>query len=156
MLLIDLLAVLLLPCIGAQNVARYRPLLHYSPSSNWMNDPNGLVFYDGEWHLFYQHYPHEPKAKNIHWGHAVSNDLISWTELPIALTPEDEQVGIWSGSAVIDWNNVTGFQRDTTVHPMIAIYTWQKRGWQEQRMAYSVDRGPSVEDRHCDERKSSF
>lgn len=132
---------LVLPVILAQSLEQFRPVVHYSPKQNWMNDPNGLVYYDGEWHLFYQHYPREAKAKNIHWGHAVSQDLIRWTELPIALTPEDETVGIWSGSAVIDWKNVTGFQREETVHPMIAIYTWQKRGWQEQHMSYSLDKG---------------
>ncbi len=119
----------------------HRPLVHFSPKKNWMNDPNGLVYYDGEWHLFYQHYPQEPEAKNIHWGHAVSKDLIKWNELSIAIEPEDELVGIWSGSVVIDWKNVTGFQKDITIHPMIAIYTWQKQGWQEQHMAYSLDRG---------------
>ena len=95
---------------------QYRPLIHYSPKINWMNDPNGLVYYDGEWHLFYQHYPREPIAKNIHWGHAVSEDLITWTELPIAITPEDEEVGIWSGSVVIDRMNITGFQKVPTAH----------------------------------------
>jgi fructan beta-fructosidase len=67
--------------------------------------------------------------------------LITWNELPIAIAPEDEEVSIWSGSVVIDWKNVTGFQKDPGMHPMIAIYTWEKRGWQEQHMAYSVDRG---------------
>lgn len=119
----------------------HRPLVHFSPKKNWMNDPNGLVYYDGEWHLFYQYYPLEPKPLNIHWGHAVSKDLIIWDELPIAIKPEDEEVGIWSGSVVIDWKNVTGFQKDPTTHPMIAIYTWQKQRWQEQHMAYSLDHG---------------
>ena len=119
----------------------HRPLVHFSPKMNWMNDPNGLVYYASEWHLFYQHYPKEPISINMHWGHAVSKDLIIWDELPIAIAPEDDEVGIWSGSVVIDWKNVTGFQKDSTIHPMIAIYTWQKRGWQEQHMAYSVDRG---------------
>jgi sucrose-6-phosphate hydrolase SacC (GH32 family) len=106
-----------------------------------MNDPNGLVYYDHEWHLFFQYYPREPVPKNIHWGHAISKDLVIWNELPIAITPENEEDGIWSGSVVIDWKNVTGFQKDTSIHPMIAIYTWQKKGWQEQHLAYSVDRG---------------
>ena len=119
----------------------FRPQVHFSPRKNWMNDPNGLVYFDGEWHLFFQHYPYEAKAKNIHWGHAVSRDLIHWDELPIALTPEDEHVGIWSGSAVIDWRNQTGFQQDKDRSVMIAIYTWQKRGWQEQHLAFSRDRG---------------
>ena len=123
---------------------QYRPLIHYTPKSNWMNDPNGLVFYDGEWHLFYQHYPREAKAKNIHWGHAVSQDLVRWKELSIALIPEDELIGLWSGSAVIDWKNQTGVQLDSSIDPMIAIFTWQKRGWQEQHMAFSLDRGESL------------
>ncbi|CAF1243227.1 unnamed protein product [Rotaria sp. Silwood1] len=106
-----------------------------------MNDPNGLVHYDGEWHLFYQHYPHQPRPMNIHWGHAVSKDLITWIDLPIAIKPEDEKVGIWSGSVVIDLKNVTGYQRETTIHTMIAIYTCAKLQWQEQHMAYSLDRG---------------
>ncbi|CAF1504698.1 unnamed protein product [Rotaria sordida] len=106
-----------------------------------MNDPNGLVYYDGEWHLFYQHYPYESKPLNIHWGHAISKDLITWIELPIAIKPENKDVGIWSGSVIIDWKNITGFQNETTIHPMIAIYTWQKLKWQEQHMAYSLDRG---------------
>jgi fructan beta-fructosidase len=108
---------------------------------NWMNDPNGLVYYDGEWHLFFQHYPREPMSKNMHWGHAVSKDLINWTELPIAIKPEDDSVDIWSGSVVIDWKNITGYQKDTNVHPMVAIYTWQKQGRQDQHMAYSIDKG---------------
>ena len=135
------ITIVALSTILCQPLQQYRPLVHYTPTMNWMNDPNGLIYYDREWHLFYQHYPREPRATNIHWGHAVSKDLIDWTEMPIALTPEDETVGIWSGSAVIDWNNVTGFQQENTIHPMIAIYTWQKRGWQEQHMAYSLDRG---------------
>ena len=113
-----------------------------------MNDPNGLVYFDGEWHLFFQHYPYEAKAKNIHWGHAVSRDLIRWDELPIALTPEDEQVGIWSGSAVIDWHNKTGFQQENDRPVMIAVYTWQKRGWQEQHLAFSRDRGEQRDEEH--------
>ena len=81
---------------------------------------------------------------NMHWGHSVSEDLIAWTELPIAIEPEDDVVGIWSGSVVIDWKNTTGFQKNMSIHPMIAIYTWQKQRWQEQHMAYSLDRGKST------------
>ena len=81
---------------------------------------------------------------NMHWGHSVSEDLIAWTELPIAIEPEDDVVGIWSGSVIIDWKNTTGFQKNTSVHPMIAIYTWQKQRWQEQHMAYCLDRGKSI------------
>ena len=127
--------------LSSNEEENFRPQLHYSPRNHWMNDPNGLVHFDGEWHLFYQHYPYEAKAKNIHWGHAVSEDLIHWNELPIALRPENDRVGLWSGSAVIDWRNQTGFQQKNDEPAMIAVYTWQNRGWQEQHMAFSLDRG---------------
>lgn len=127
--------------VSIQCDEQFRPQLHFSPEKHWMNDPNGLIYFDGEWHLFFQHYPYESKAKNIHWGHAVSKDLIHWTELPIALTPENDLVGLWSGSAVIDWRNQTGFQREKDRPVLILVYTWQKRGWQEQHMAFSLDRG---------------
>ncbi|CAF1107123.1 unnamed protein product [Adineta steineri] len=120
---------------------QHRPLIHFSPKKNWINDPNGLVYYDTEWHLFYQYYPKAPMSINMHWGHAVSKDLITWNELLIAIPPEDDIAGIWSGSVVIDWKNITGFQKNTNIHPMIAIYTWQYQRWQEQHMAYSLDKG---------------
>jgi sucrose-6-phosphate hydrolase SacC (GH32 family) len=101
-----------------------------------MNDPNGLVYYDGEYHLFYQHNPDDTVWGPMHWGHAVSTDLIHWQHLPIALFPDD--VGnIFSGSAVIDWENTAGFGEEA----MVAIFTHENSGRQMQSLAYSTDRG---------------
>lgn len=76
-----------------------RPRAHYTPPAWWMNDPNGLVFFNDLWHLFYQYQPNSPPGK--HWGHAVSRDLIGWEDWPVALWP-DELGEIWSGSCVVD------------------------------------------------------
>ncbi|MEO0473769.1 MAG: glycoside hydrolase family 32 protein, partial [Bacteroidota bacterium] len=128
---------------------KHRPQFHFSPQEKWMNDPNGMVFYDGEYHLFYQYYPKNTVWGPMHWGHTVSTDLVHWEHLPIALAP-DELGYIFSGSAVIDWNNTTGFQ--TGEHPpMIAIFTHhlaegEKAGrddYQVQSIAYSLDKGRS-------------
>lgn len=80
----------------------HRPAYHVSPSVNWMNDPNGLIFYKGEYHLFYQHNPFSPQWGNIHWAHCKSKDLIHWEQLPIALAPSEDydKDGCFSGSAV--------------------------------------------------------
>ena len=101
---------------------KYRPQLHFSPESNWMNDPNGMVYYEGEYHLFYQHYPKNTNWGPMHWGHAVSKDLIHWENLPIALYPDNNGY-IFSGSAIIDWKNKSGLGKDG-IPPMIAIYTY--------------------------------
>ncbi|WP_342249160.1 glycoside hydrolase family 32 protein [Sphingomonas sp. OTU376] len=125
---------------GAQQ-ADVRPGYHFAPARNWMNDPNGLVYYDGEYHLFFQYNPYGDRWGHMSWGHAVSRDLVHWEELPIAI-PETPEVMAFSGSAVVDWNNTTGFGRGGKP-PMIAIYTGHnpKAKLQSQYLAYSNDRG---------------
>src|SRR6266511_1679052 len=86
----------------------FRPQFHFTPARNWMNDPNGLVFYDGGCHLFYQYNPFGDKWGHMSWGHAVSRDLVRWEHLPLALA-EENGVMIFSGSAVVDWSNTSGF-----------------------------------------------
>ncbi|WP_327586180.1 GH32 C-terminal domain-containing protein [Nonomuraea sp. NBC_00507] len=119
----------------------YRPQFHFTPEKNWMNDPNGLVYYKGEYHLFYQHNPNGNSWGDISWGHAVSTDLVHWKELPLALSHDDEEM-VFSGSAVVDWNNTTGFGTEKNP-PMVAIYTsaYKNGGKQAQSLAYSTDRG---------------
>ena len=124
----------------------YRPQFHFTARKNWLNDPNGLVFYRGEYHLFFQHNPHAIFWGNMTWGHAVSTDMIHWTQLDHALHP-DELGTIFSGSAVVDWHNTTGFQTgDENV--IVAIYTSAGSSSEEsagqpftQSIAYSNDRG---------------
>lgn len=116
----------------------YRPEYHFTPPSNWMNDPNGLVFFDGEYHLFYQYHPHSTVWGPMHWGHAISTDLVHWQHLPIALYP-DEQGMIFSGSAVVDVDNTAGFGKNA----LVAIFTYNKDYKESQNLAYSTDRGRS-------------
>ncbi len=127
----------------------YRPAFHFSPPAGWMNDPNGMVYHEGEYHLFYQHYPDTTVWGPMHWGHAVSKDMIHWENLPIALYP-DTLGYIFSGSAVVDFNNTAGF--GTKEHPaLVAMYTYhdiagEKAGridYQTQGIAYSTDNGRS-------------
>ena len=116
----------------------YRLQYHFTPPAKWMNDPNGLVYYAGEYHLFYQYNPDDTVWGPMHWGHAVSRDLVNWQHLPIALFP-DENGTIFSGSAVIDWHNTAGFGEEA----MIAIFTHDRSGRQSQSLAYSTDIGRS-------------
>nr|MCU0355933.1 glycoside hydrolase family 32 protein [Cytophagales bacterium] len=120
---------------------------HFTPRQNWMNDPNGMVYYKGTYHLFFQHYPEEPKWGPMHWGHATSRDMVHWQEQPIALYP-DSLGWIFSGSVVVDYNNTSGFGKNGAV-PLVAIFTHhnsalekQKRNdFQYQSLAYSLDEG---------------
>ncbi|MFI8321648.1 GH32 C-terminal domain-containing protein [Streptomyces sp. NPDC085529] len=119
----------------------YRPQFHFSPAKNWMNDPNGLVWFKGEYHLFYQYNPSGDTWGNMSWGHAVSEDLVHWRELPLALPHDDDEM-VFSGSAVVDHGNTTGF--GTPENPaMVAVYTSHSKddGKQAQSLAYSTDRG---------------
>jgi len=117
----------------------YRPQFHFTPARNWMNDPNGLVYYKGEYHLFYQYNPFGDTWGNMSWGHAVSRDLVHWEHLPVAIPMEGDEL-IFSGSAVIDKDNTSGFGTRTNP-PMVAIYTSARPGSQAQSLAYSLDRG---------------
>ena len=127
----------------------YRPQFHFSPEEKWMNDPNGMVYHKGIYHLFYQYYPKDIVWGPMHWGHAVSKDLIYWEHKPIALYP-DEHGLIFSGSAVVDQNNTSGFGTKENP-PLVAIYTYHlmegekagKLDFQTQGIAYSLDNGDS-------------
>jgi fructan beta-fructosidase len=116
-----------------------RPQFHFTTQRGWINDPNGMVFYEGEYHLFYQHNPYEREWENMSWGHAVSKDMIHWQELPTALQP-DNMGTMFSGSAVIDCTNTAGFNRGNTP-AMIALYTVDNPDRQVQCLAYSLDKG---------------
>ena len=116
----------------------YRPAFHFTPPLHWMNDPNGMVYYKGEYHLFYQYNPGASTWGPMNWGHAVSADLFNWEDLSIALTP-DNLGTIFSGSAVIDSFNTAGFKTGEEL-PMVAIYT-SAGNTQSQSMAYSNDKG---------------
>jgi fructan beta-fructosidase len=119
-----------------------RPRFHFTPARNFMNDPNGLVFYEGEYHLFYQHNPYGQKWGHMSWGHAVSRDLLHWEHLPVAIE-EADGVMIFSGSVVVDWRNSSGLcrPRADVTSCLVAIYTGHGRGKQTQNLAYSHDRG---------------
>lgn len=120
----------------------YRPQFHFTAEKNWLNDPNGLVYYKGEYHLFYQHNPYGRNWGNMHWGHAVSTDMIRWQHRPLAVfpldgTPDNYSCPAFSGSAVVDWNNSSKLQKGKE-KTLVAIYTAFKCG---QRIVYSNDKG---------------
>ena len=117
------------------NREKHRGTYHFSPAYGWMNDPNGMVYKDGEWHLFYQYNPYASVWGNMHWGHAVSLDLISWKHLPVAIAP-DGLGTIFSGSAIVDYDNVSGFGEGA----IVAFYT-SAGDSQSQSVAYSTDNG---------------
>jgi fructan beta-fructosidase len=116
----------LLICIAASQAQSVyneslRPQFHFTAKKNWINDPNGLVYYHGIYHLFFQYNPYGTDSANKSWGHATSPDLIHWTQQPTALFP-DNLGEMWSGSAVVDTNNTTSFQHGSA-KPIILIYT---------------------------------
>lgn len=112
-----------------------RPIFHFTAPYGWINDPNGMFWKDGEYHLYYQYNPYGTRWGNMHWGHAISKDLINWENLPVAMAP-DSIGAIFSGSAVIDRQNTSGFGKDA----IVAVYTSFK-GYQRQSIAYSNDNG---------------
>ncbi|MBR5340620.1 MAG: glycoside hydrolase family 32 protein [Erysipelotrichaceae bacterium] len=123
----------------------YRPQYHFTAPQGWLNDPNGLVWYKGEYHLFYQHYPDDVFWGPMHWGHAVSKDLIHWENLPIALYPDDNGT-IFSGSIIVDKNNDSGLFESG--EGLIAFYTGHidrpnQHPIEHQCVAYSEDCGRS-------------
>ncbi|MUU69743.1 glycoside hydrolase family 32 protein [Pseudarthrobacter sp. GA104] len=129
----------------ATTAETFRPALHYAARNTWLNDPNGLIFHDGVYHLYYQNNPLGNVWGNMSWGHATSTDLLTWTEHPVAIAC-DEYEDIFSGSIVFDRDNTTGFGTET-VAPLVAIYTSAYKpgsvheGIQAQSLAYSIDGG---------------
>ena len=126
---------------------QYRPQLHFSPKAHWTNDPNGMIYFKGTYHLFFQYYPGGTTWGPMHWGHATSKDLVHWKEQPIALYP-DSLGYIFSGSAVADSNNTSGFGKNGKI-PLVAIFTHHdpkgekagKDDFQNESLAYSLDNG---------------
>ena len=125
----------------------FRPQIHFTPAAHWMNDPNGMVYNEGVYHLFYQYYPDSSVWGPMHWGHATTTDLIHWTHQPVALYP-DSLGYIFSGSAVVDKNNTSGFGKNGKT-PLVAIYTSHnskderegKTDFERQAIAYSLNNG---------------
>ncbi len=125
----------------------YRPQIHFSPKEKWVNDPNGMVYHKGIYHLFFQYYPDSTIWGPMHWGHATSKDLVHWQQGPIALYP-DSLGYIFSGSAVVDKNNTSGFAKNGET-PLVAIFTHhnpigakaKRNDYQNQSIAYSLDDG---------------
>ncbi len=132
---------------------RYRPQFHFSPAVNWSNDPNGLVYYDGEYHIFYQYNPHGNTWGHMSWGHAVSRDLIHWEHLPLAIAEYNDPVTgdstmIFSGTVVVDKNNSSGLCKGKDC--LVAIYTSHVHAHgegkrQHQSLAFSNDHGRTWE-----------
>lgn len=146
-----LTVIVLSACSSAKKQTEYnqehRLQFHFSPKEKWMNDPNGMFYLNGKYHFFYQHYPDSTVWGPMHWGHTISKDLIHWEEQPIALYP-DSLGWIFSGSAVVDKNNTSGFGKNGKT-PVVAIFThhnpkMEKEGrndFQYQSLAYSLDEG---------------
>jgi fructan beta-fructosidase len=148
------MALALYACNGQHNTPlnkmvadNYRPVAHFTPDSGWMNDPNGMVFHEGVYHLFYQYYPDSTVWGPMHWGHATSSNLLQWQRQPVKLFP-DSLGYIFSGSAVVDSLNTSGFGTNG-IAPLVAIFTHHnpakeklgKKDHQNQSLAYSLDNG---------------
>lgn len=129
------------------NEEEFRPAFHFTPEEHWMNDPNGMFYLDGTYHLYYQYYPEDNVWGPMHWGHATSTDLMNWQHQDIALKPDDKGY-IFSGSAVVDSENSSGFAQDS-LPPVIAMFTYhdpkgekeEREDYQSQAIAYSNDAG---------------
>ncbi len=150
-----LFALLLLRCTSPSEKSntlyseKFRPQYHFSPPKNWINDPNGLVFYEGEYHLFYQYNPYGDKWGHMSWGHAVSKDLLHWEHLPVAIAEYSDRLTgdstmIFSGTAVVDKNNTSGLCEGNDC--LVALFTSHlhknNEGLrQHQSLAYSNDKG---------------
>ena len=129
---------------GADQLYRepLRAQLHFSPRRGWNNDPNGMVFADGEYHLYFQHNPYGWPWGNMHWGHAVSRDMVHWEELPIAIYPREYGDWVFSGGAVVDKDNTSGWKKGTN-SLIVATFTSTGRG---ECIVYSNDRGRSFQE----------
>lgn len=121
--------------IDVSNQEKYRPVFHHTPLYGWMNDPNGMFYKDGEWHLYYQWNPYGSKWQNMTWGHSSSSDLVNWQHHPAAIEPNGLG-SVFSGSSAIDSENSSGFGKDAVV----AMYT-SAGASQIQSLAYSLDNG---------------
>ena len=145
------LALAVWPILGPHALAQepsydqpWRPQYHFTPPQNFMNDANGTVFYKGEYHLFYQYNPEGQVWGHMSWGHAVSTDMVHWQNLPVALREDPDHYMVYSGSAVVDWENSSGLCKnpDPQDHScLIAIYTGAYKNRQKQHIAFSNDRG---------------
>jgi fructan beta-fructosidase len=122
---------------------KHRPQFHFTSRKNWLNDPNGMVYYDGEYHLFFQHNPKGNKWGNMTWGHAVSKDMLRWEQLPHAILPYGRGT-IFSGTGAVDHNNTLGKQKGD-VKTLIASYTFSQKKPFYQALAYSTDKGRTFE-----------
>lgn len=140
---IAILVFLMAGCVSAPG--QYRPEYHFSPREHWTNDPNGLVYFEGEYHLFFQYNPFGDEWGHMSWGHAVSRDLLDWKQLPVAI-PEENGVMIFTGSTVVDRDNTSGFCKGDQ-RCLVAVYTGHRAASgshparETQNLAYSTDRG---------------
>ena len=131
--------------IAVENLYREasRPQFHFTARRGWNNDPNGLVYHQSEWHMFYQHNPFGAGWGNMHWGHAVSRDLVYWMELPEALYPKSLTDMAYSGGGLVDSSNTAGWQQNAQEEPLVVAFTSTGRG---ECLAYSLDRGRTLKE----------